>query len=247
MRLRRFQVCGLALVVLLAAGALLAPVASAKRRAPARVKTLGCADGDEKVTFEGRMRAVRGARRMAMRFSLYERQDDGSFERLQPPGLGKLRRSRRGVRKFVFGQRVEGLKPGHHYRAVVRFTWYDGSGHKIRRVRRRSRVCHELGLLPNLRVVRIRQGRTAPSRTARYGVRVENTGGVAAEDVPVLFAVDGAILDTRRIARLEPRRSSVVWFMGPPCGRRVAAEVDPLDAIREVTGRDNRLFRACSL
>jgi len=247
MRIRPFHLFAVALIAVLAAGAALAPVASAKRRAPARVKTLGCRDGDDMVTFQGRMRPLRGAARMAMRFSIRERQDDGSYERIEAPGLGTLHRSRRGVRKFVFGQRVEGLKPGHRYRAVARFTWYDGSGHKIRRVRRRSRVCHELGLLPNLRVVRIRQGRTAPSRTARYGVRVENTGGVAAEDVPVLFAVDGAVLDTRRIARLEPRRSSVVWFVGPPCGRRVAAEVDPLDAIREVTGRDNRLFRACSL
>jgi hypothetical protein len=55
------------------------------------------------------------------------------------------------------------------------------------------------------------------------------------------------VLDTREVERLEPGESGVVWFTGPPCGKRVMAEVDPLDEIQETTSSDNRLFRACSL
>jgi hypothetical protein len=245
MRVRLAQIWLVALAAFVAA-AVAAPAAEAKR-APARVKTIGCRDGDDMVTFRGRMRPVRGTTRMAMRFSIRERRDDGHWTKLKAPGLGKLRRSRRGVRKFVFDQKVAGLEQGHRYRAVVRFAWYDRRGRRIRRARRRSRVCRAVGPLPNLRVVRIRQQLTPPAGTARYAVRVENNGTVAADKVPVLLSVDGGVLDTREIPRLEPGASDVVHFTGPACQRVVVAEADPADEIRELNGRDNRLFRSCSL
>ncbi|MDQ3759740.1 MAG: hypothetical protein M3331_07355, partial [Actinomycetota bacterium] len=61
------------------------------------------------------------------------------------------------------------------------------------------------------------------------------------------LTIDGAVLDTREIPRIGPHESTPVWFMGPVCEKTVKAEVDPLDEIQEVSRRDNRLFRACSL
>ena len=219
-------------------------------RSLAGVKLAFCGTGDtaaeRAATFHGRMRRVRGTRRMWMRFTLKERVGEGSWRKVRAPGLGRWRKSRRGVRRFGYRQRVEGLVPGAAYRTVVRFRWYGRRGKLLRTARRRSPVCRQDAGLPNLRVVRLRGRATADPGVAGYGVRVVNSGPAPATDVGVRLAVDGAAVGVKRIASLAAGQAQTVWFLGPRCERRVSGRADPGGAIEELSEADNARSVACS-
>ena len=109
-----------------------ATVASASTggRRTASVWVSKCSRHHHAAVFHGRMRRVRGAERMRMRFTVLERVDGGDFEVVHGPGL---------------------------WRARVDFRWLDEDGDVIRRARRRSGLCHQRGPLPNLRIEGIRR------------------------------------------------------------------------------------------
>ena len=115
------------------------------RRGPMSVRVLEClrgpAAGDRLAVFRGGMRALPGAERMSMRFKLQERVGAREFRTVKAPGLGVWRKSRRGVRRFAYRQRVLALAEGSAYRAVVGFRWYAADREVIRRATRRSRPC----------------------------------------------------------------------------------------------------------
>src|SRR3712207_3362455 len=61
-------------------------------------------------TFEGRMRTVKGAVRMGMRFRLLEHTPGSEDPRpVDAPGLDTWRKSRIGVRDFTYSQTIKGL------------------------------------------------------------------------------------------------------------------------------------------
>jgi hypothetical protein len=141
----------------LVAGSLVPAFASDGAAAPgasrlAWVKVTSCSRADNSAVFYARMQTVGGAERMAMRFSLLERAEDGSYEPVEAPGLGRWRRSKPDVGAFGYRQRVRNLTEGSIYRARVQFRWYDAEGDVLRRARRVSGPCSQAGPLPNLRV-----------------------------------------------------------------------------------------------
>ena len=118
------------------------------------------------------MRAIRDTDEMWMRFTLQERILPGkTFEPLSVPGLEAWHKSRPGVRRFGFRQRVRALAEAAIYKVDVDFRWYDAEGNLLRETLKRSRRCRQPGALPNLRIQRI--GRRA---NGQYFVRVGNVG-----------------------------------------------------------------------
>lgn len=222
-------------------------------RPPAFVRLVECTRGsepsDRRASFRGTMDRLPGTERMSMRFTLQERVGDGGFRNVKAPGLGAWRKSRPGVRRFAHRQRVVALAEGSAYRMVVSFRWRDREGHTIRRARRRSQSCGQPGVLPNLSLVHVTGGRLLPAQppVATYTVRVANRGHAAAPRFGVSLAVDGAIVDTQSVLGLSPGERRDLIFTGPLCQGTVTARVDPDDAVREASERDNILASPCPL
>ena len=182
-----------------------------------------------------------------MRFKLQERVGEGTYRTIKAPGLGTWRKSRPGVRRFAYRQRVLALAEGSSYRVVVSFRWYDADGELVKQVRRRSPACKQPGLLANLRVTRIAGGRPVAGLpgTYRYVVNVQNRGRVAADAFGLRLDVDRATADTGTVSALAPGETRRLVLSGPACRGSVTAVADPEDVVREITERDNELTVRC--
>lgn len=184
---------------------------------------------------------------MWMRFKLQERVGDGRFRTVKAPGLGVWRKSRPGVRRFAYRQRVLALAEGSAYRIVVAFRWYGADGEVIRRATRRSRPCAQPGPLANLRIARIGGPwpLTGVPGTYRYAVHLVNNGQVPAERFGLSLAVDGGPVDTQAVSFLAAGESRRLFFSGPACRGSVTAVADPEDTVRENFEKDNLLTSGC--
>lgn len=226
--------------------------AGAKQSAPlASVRVAECARGpaaeSRLAVFRGAMRRVPGSDRMWMRFRLQERVGAGGFRTVKAPGLGTWHKSRPGVTRFAYRQRVLALAEGSAYRTIVSFRWYAADGEVTRQTRRRSPACRQPGLLSDLRVTRIGGGRPVDGVPGafRYAVNVLNRGQVVAEGFGVRLAVDGGAVDTLAVNALAPGESRRLLFSGPACRSTVTATADPEDTVREVSEKDNTLTSPC--
>src|SRR5437763_1620486 len=110
--------CSAALAAVAAARAADTPTAAATPVA----KVIACdtTGTDRSATFLGRMGAVPGATRMAMRFQLFEKLGrTGGWDKVDVPALRQWRRALPGVKSFAYRQRVDGLHAGGAYRTRV--------------------------------------------------------------------------------------------------------------------------------
>ena len=232
-----------ATVVLLAAVAAGSALGAAPRSA---VRVVQCDRVDHSAAFQGRMKRIPGARRMAMRFALLERIPGKAFERVDAPGLARWHSSRRGKAVFSYRQNVKGLTETGAYRTLVAFRWFDRRGRLLREERRRSSVCDQLGPRPNLRarVLGVQPG--ANPGVFRYSIRVSNRGRLPATAIEVRLSVNGTEAGTQTIASLGLDQSAVVTIRGPQCRRDVDAVVDPADAIEESNEADNAHSVSCA-
>jgi large subunit ribosomal protein L31 len=139
------------LALLIALAVLPVPAAAQAQAPPLRATLSACQSGpettDRSATFTGSMPAIKGTRRMAMRFDLLERvPPDEDFEAIEVPGLGVWHKSSPGRQSgFVFKQRVQGLVAPAEYRAVVRFRWYGKAGRLLRSTKRETAACVQDG------------------------------------------------------------------------------------------------------
>jgi hypothetical protein len=211
---------------------------SAVAEGMAGVKLLTCNRDAHDAAFQGRMWRVRGAERMSMRFTLFERLPGAQFKPVSAKGLGRWRRSKPHKAGFAHRQVVRGLVDDAAYRASVQFRWYTEEGDTVRRERHRSRICDQSRPLPNLRARVIGAQPTAEAGTLRYSVRVVNRGRVPA-DTTVRLAVDGAVAGTRTVQAVLPGEPRVIVIQGPRCQRQVEAVADPADVLEESDERDN--------
>ena len=196
-------------------------------------------------TFEGRMRPVKGAVRMAMRFELLSQTaSTQAAEPVTAPDLSPWRRSRAGVSEFSYAQTVKGLAQGVTYSSLVHFRWYDARGRVIRRAERRSGTCVQDGDLPNLVLGSVKSARGSVEGTAVYTVSVGNTGQGDVDAFTVSLIADGAHIDTRTIDGLESGEFTTVRFTGPYCAR-LRAVVDRGDRVPETVEEDNELRARC--
>jgi hypothetical protein len=138
---------------LLALACLLVPLAApagaaAQDRVRLRAQLVSCRTGDapseRAATFRASMPAMRRTRRMLMRFELRRRVAGRlAFRRVDVPAWRDWARSEPRRDGFVFTRRVDGLRAGADYRALVRFRWYDADGREQRRTRRLTELCEQ--------------------------------------------------------------------------------------------------------
>jgi len=212
------------------------------------VKVSECKTGSDPeqrlVTFEGTIRTVKGAQRMAMRFELLERTPaDAQPQSVDVPKLSKWQRSEPGVKKFVYAQTVRGLAAGVTYRSIVYFRWYDAKGRVIRRAERLSGTCVQDGKLPNLVMSTVKSSGGAQG-TGVYTITVANTGAGDAKSFGVALILDGALVDSRTVDLLKSGESTTLKLTGPLC-RRLRAVVDRGDFVSETVEEDNELRARC--
>ncbi|MBA3263752.1 MAG: hypothetical protein H0T69_15005 [Thermoleophilaceae bacterium] len=209
------------------------------------MKLKDCSIEGASALFVAHMRPVTGSDRMWLRFKLLEKADAG-FRSLKAPGLGRWRKSKPGVGVFAYRQAVRGLEAGSLYRAEVDFRWYDASANIIQTARRRSAVCRQFDVLPNLTATPI--GTKAMSRQGveRYRVLVTNEGIAPATGVPVRLTVDGDVVDTVIVPALVPAERRVVIIPGPACTSSVEAQADPDGVIVESSESDNAHEVSCA-
>src|SRR3954447_21109207 len=218
------------------------PLSSAATKR-ASVRVLGCDRSDQEALFRGAMRRMGGTGRMAMRFTLLQRDPGERFRRARAPGLARWKRSRPGVRRFAHRQRVRGLNEGSDYRMRVDFRWLDGGGDVIRRRRLTSRTCSLAELLPNLRATSIAG---APQGAGeRYSVTVENAGEASAPEAGLRLGVDGNSQRFAVVPGLGPGEAATVGVSAARCALRVRATVDPGLLVRESHEGDNVLATGC--
>lgn len=236
----------LALISLLVLAA--APAAAQAPPPPLEASLAACETGPEGeqrlAVFTASMPALRGTRRMAMRFDLEERRGltPARFQRVAAPKFGRWERSRRGVAGFVYTKRVTGLASGRWYRARVRFRWYDADGRVHRRARRATPVCHQPDRRPNLRLESIRS-----PRPGSYLVTIENAGLSPAGESTVAVEPRPDAGFTRRVPPLAPGERTSVVVEGDRCQRDgvVVVQLDAEKVVDESREDDNRVESAC--
>jgi hypothetical protein len=206
------------------------------------------AQSDRYAVFEGDMRAIRGAARLQMRFTLQARTEDlRDWTRVAAPGFGVWTSAAPGVQRYVYTKRVENLVSPADYRTLVSFRWLDADGDVLARAVRRTAACHQSDLRPDLRptAVTLRPGSSADRRT--YLVAVRNAGRTAAGAFAVSLTVDGGSLPVKRTGGLPAGERMLFAFEGPRCspGTQIVARVDADATVDERDERDNELLIAC--
>jgi hypothetical protein len=232
------------MLVLLAA----APSAGAAQKARLLACQSALVQADRFAEFEGRMRAVPGAERLLMRFTLQVRDAASPRWRAVPaPGFGRWVSSDPGVSRYVYTKRVESLVAPAGYRAVVRFRWLDGDGRRLAADRAVSPACLQADLRPNLQPLDIQVQPGPDAARATYAIAVANRGRSEVDAFALALTVDGQALAPQVVDALAPGERRVVLVEGPRCrpGSSLEVDVDPSSAVDERVEVDNRLTRPC--
>jgi hypothetical protein len=211
----------------------------------ASVKLKECSIEGASALFVARAQQVTGSDHIWLRFKLLEK-GTGGFHPLKAPGLGRWRKSKPGVGGFAYRQAVRGLESGSLYRAEVEFRWYDAGGALIQGARRRSAVCRQYDVLPNLTATPVGEKSLRQQGVVRYRVLVTNEGIAAATGVPVRLTVDGDVVDTVTVPSLAPAERHLLTIQGPACTHSVKAEADPDGVIVESSEADNAHQVSCA-
>jgi len=196
-------------------------------------------------SFVGSMPARAGADRMQMRFDLQRRKlGERRWRTVRgAQGFGVWETAEPGRAGFVFHKRVDGLQVPASYRALVRFRWTQSDGTIVKRARRRTAVCGQPDLRPDLVAVSLRGVLDVSIVPAVYRLVVRNDGRSAAG--PFAVRVAGSLSE---VAGLAAGERTVVTVVGTPCaaGTTVRALVDADFRIDE-SDEHNGLRRQCPL
>ena len=211
---------------------------------PAVVRAVDCDTAARTASFEGDMRAVAGARRLQMRFSVESEASgaDAAWQRVQAPKLDTWVSARPGRSRYVYTKHVAALQPGNAYRVVVRFRWRAADGSVLDTVTRRSKACRIPDPRANLVPVRLRaDGGTYTLTVANKG-RTTAPASFASLDVGDTALPDEAVPELPAGARFE------VTFSGPACAPAtlLAATVDATGLVDEAIEADDVLTVACN-
>ena len=199
-------------------------------------------------SFTASMPALPGTRRMLLRFDLFQRVSAAEgFTPALVPRWGIWQRSRPGVDGFVYTKHVNGLQAPGEYRAVVRFRWLDARGRVQRTALRRTRVCHQPDLRPDLRALRLSAAPGPTQDTATYRAVVANRGRGPAPEFAVTLTASDAVLAVQRPAPLGPRSRRPLVVNAPRCapGSTLRLTVDSTAEIAEVSEADNVVEAPC--
>jgi hypothetical protein len=243
------------LASLIAVFALAAPAVAHAQQPPLRAKLAACSSGplatDRTATFTGSMPAIKGVRRMWMRFDvLAHGASRTGFAPLKVPGLGVWQKSVPGrPGGFVFTQRVQGLPAPGTYKAVVRFRWYGKGGKLLRAASRETAVCKQADQRPDLQAGRLDAVPGPGLGAATYTLVVRNLGRGPAGPFDVLLSGIGADQPTQRVAGLQAGGKTTLIFAAPPCapGSTLRVTVDARAEVVEADELDDVVERTCPL
>jgi hypothetical protein len=242
-----------ALIAVLATFAV--PAVASAQQPPLRAKLAACASGplatDRTATFTGSMPAIKGARRMWMRFDVLAHADSAmAFTPLKVPGLGVWQKSVSGrPGGFVFNQRVQGLLAPGVYKAVVRFRWYGKGGKLLRATSRETAICKQPDQRPDLDAGRLDATPGPGPGDATYTLVVRNAGRGPAGPFDVLLSGIGPDQPTQRVTGLGAGATTMLIFAGPPCapGSTLRVTVDARAEVAEADEADDVVERTCPL
>jgi hypothetical protein len=97
---------------------------------------------ERSATFSGEMTAIVGTAKMSMRIDLEERApEEAEFHEVIASGLGVWRPADPKVKVYKYVKQVSNLTSPASYRALIRFRWYNASGHVIKRSERVTARC----------------------------------------------------------------------------------------------------------
>jgi hypothetical protein len=227
--------------------------AAAQERPPLRASLAACESGAGPAArfavFTGSMPALAGTQRMSMRFDLMERPDRARrWRRVRAPAFGRWDRSRvAGAAGFIYTKRVERLKEGARYRAVVRFRWLDRRGRVQRSARRTTAVCSQPFQRPNLAVEAVAIAPGPDAATYRYLVTVVNGGRTAASPSRLGLVTDAGDA-VREVPALPPGGRTTVELVQRRCteGSRLQVTLDLDRAVGESDEGDNASSWPCT-
>jgi hypothetical protein len=233
--------------------ALAAPAAAHAQAPPLRAKLTACETGpdaaDRTATFTGSMPAIKGTKRMWMRFDLQRRGAPGaSFTTIKVPGLGVWQKSAPGRSSgFVFNQRVQALSAPAAYRAVVRFRWYGKGGRLLRATRRETPVCTQPDQRPNLTAGNLDAARGPLPGQATYHLVVANEGRTAAGAFAVVLTVADVDQPPQRASGLAAGAKLTLTFVAPQCnpGSTLRFVLDAAGEVQESVEADDAVERPC--
>jgi hypothetical protein len=242
-----------ALIAVLVAFAV--PAVASAQQPPLRAKLTACASGplatDRTATFTGSMPAIKGARRMWMRFDVLAHVGSTTaFAPLKVPGLGVWQKSVPGrPGGFVFNQRVQGLLAPGVYRAVVRFRWYGKGGRLLRATSRETAICKQPDQRPDLLAGRLDAVPGPGPGIATYTLVVRNDGRGPAGSFDVVLSGVGPDQPPQRVTGLAPGGSTMLIFAAPQCapGSTVRLTVDAGAEVAEADEADDVVERTCPL
>src|SRR3954447_2904476 len=239
-------------VLISSVAALLVTAAPAHAWSPGGVSVARCDKGltpeGRVVVFEGRVSAVRGARRMQMRFTLQARTpDDPAWRKVPAGGFGTWITAPRGVGRYLYDKTVDNLLAPASYRAVVDFRWRDARGHVIRTSRATSRTCRQPDPRPDLTVGQLRVAPAAVAGRRRYVATIANAGRGDAGAFDVDFTRNGMLIGTVTVSHLAAGKERNVFVSAPSCapGDEIAAAVDARSAVDESDEDDDVLSIIC--
>jgi hypothetical protein len=229
-----------------------APAAQAQAP-PLRAKLTACQSGpgvgDRTATFTGSMPAIKGTKRMWMRFDLRQRTPaDDAFATIKVPGLGVWQKSSPGRKSgFVFKQRVQGLVAPGEYKAAVRFRWYGAGGKLLRSAKRETATCAEPDQRPNLRAGALDAARGPLADQATYRLVVRNDGRTPAGPFDLGLAVGGVDQPAQRATGLAAGAETTLTFVAAQCrpGSTVRFTLDARHEVPESVESDDVVERTC--
>jgi hypothetical protein len=232
-----------------------APGAADAQQPPLRAKLTACSSGplptDRVAAFTGSMPAIKGTRRMSMRFDLLARTGSATaFAALKVPGLGVWQKSTPGrPGGFVFTQRVQALAAPGAYKAVIRFRWYGKGGRLLRTATRETASCKQPDQRPDLQVGSLTATPGPAPDQATYALQVANAGRGPAGAFDVLLSISGPDLPAQRVTELEAGAATTLTFVAPRCapGATVRVTVDARGEVSEADEADDVVERTCPL
>jgi hypothetical protein len=214
----------LALIVIAGtgAGALVGPARAAAQTlyaAPLVACHTGLTPADRSLEVDAVMKPVAGTVRMGLRFDVSMRTPQSwLFATVKGPGLGVWKRSHSNVAQYEIDKGVDNLQAPAGYRLRVGFRWYGPGGKILRTAFRRTRVCSEPDVRPNLLVKSVFvEPPTTDGQPWHYTVVVRNVGETDAGPFNVGYSAPGAPAQILPIAGLPAATQTRVTFTGAPC------------------------------
>ena len=217
----------------------------------ARAALTRCARGEAPAArlavFQGRMRALPGARRLQMRFALQSSTPaDPRWRGVTVPGWAGWRSSAPDVPGYVYDRQVRGLLAPASYRATIRFRWLDEDGEVLATATDVSAPCRQPDARPDL-VVRDLRVPAPGHKRGRYSALVANVGSGDAGPSSLSLSVAGTPAGSAPVRGLAAGQAARVAVLGPACpaGGIATAVADAADQVAEADEADNALSVPC--